>query len=456
MLKALGAALFSFLLVPPAYAEIKTDGAVILQYIHEDNRDLGSSDALPSDSLAEQLQIGVRNNLDKYRYWVGRARYFNINSHNLDRTDEGDPSNPIVKGDDQFLELRELYYAQKNIWPGTELKIGRQRLREPRALWWNADSDLIRLSYKDKKNAGFIAAGEDLGSYRTGTEEFARDKNRFRVLGEYSYEYRPQHKIEPRFVFEHDHSDGHETGALISYDDIDREDLTGAYFGLRGTGIFDDLDGYKIAYRGDVIGLAGRQDVEEEQSSGGAYLINSQERNSVRAWVLDGGIAVMPWQEGFVLRVGYAMGSGDKPGGHDTQFRQTGLEGGSSRMELERQAQRNYGEVFRPELSNIQIANVAAAYPVSSALELGLSYFHYTQIEKDNDVRRSGLRADPNGLDASLGQEIDVSAVTNLDKVLPVSGVTWRNVGGMFMPGDAYDDNDDAALRLFSEVRIRF
>ena len=89
-----------------------------------------------------------------------------------------------------------------------------------------------------------------------------------------------------------------------------------------------------------------------------------------------------------------------------------------------------------------------------------MDYYRYAQAEKEDDVRRSGLRADPDGLSADLGQAIDVEITADLDRFIPIQGlrgVQWRTVGGAFDPGEAFAaGNDNAAYRLFSELRVRF
>lgn len=437
-----------------AHAATKVDSQIIMQYIHEDNRDLGTGNASVSDSLSEQFYLGVRGHIDRYRSWRVAGRVFNINSRNAANTiDDGEPSKPITSADDRFLELREAYYRHRNIASGLDLQIGRQRLREPRGLWWGSDNDLLKLSYKTKQGDGFIALGEDLGSYRTGQAEIARDDGRFRVLGEHRYEYRQDHWIEPRFVFEHDHSGERSVGAALSREDIDREDLTGLYAGLRAKGAATDRYGlHKFFYRADVIGLGGKQSVETLRGNNGAYIVDAVKDEGIGAWAFDGGVSAQPWESGVVFKAGYAMGSKD--------FRQTGLEGGSSRTDLERHANRNYGEAFRPELANMHIVTMGVTYPVNAVWTVGGDYFRYRQVDTDNDVRRSGLRAAPNGQDSDLGQEVDVRITADLENIIPVKalrGVQWRTVGGAFDPGDAYaHGNDDMALRVFSELRVRF
>lgn len=429
-------------------AETKIDGSVIFQYIGEDNRDLGYNDQGNTQSFSEQLQMRYRRTLDKKRYIVANGRVFNINSSGLQNSiDEGDPSNPIVSADDSFLELRELYYGQKDIGKNLELRIGRQRIREPRSLWWNSDNDLVAIYYKDKSQKGFVAAGEDLGSYRLGMEELPRDEKRFRIIGEYSRAVTSGLTLEPRFVFEHDHSGKDNISSLQT--DID--DLTGLYAGIRAAGTIQGEESAKLFYRADIMGVTGRQYVEA-----------IDDENTLSAWAMDYGVSVMPWKDGIVLNANIAFASGDSDDQNKNEFRQTGLEGGSSRSELERTAQRNYGEVLRPELSNIQVISAGVVYPVHPAWEFGLSYYHYTQMKADDNLRRAGLRADPDGNSTDLGQEVDVTVVGDLDSFFPkenrfLRGIQWRSVGGVFDPGDAFENgNDDPALRVFSELRLRF
>jgi hypothetical protein len=118
--------------------------------------------------------------------------------------------------------------------------------------------------------------------------------------------------------------------------------------------------------------------------------------------------------------------------------------------------------VLRPELSNIHVLSAGAAYPVSDATDVSLTYFNYHLANNDTGLRSSGITAPVNGNDSFLGQGLDFGVNVNVGKQFDVNvpymkSTDFRFVAGTFFPGDAYDpSNDNAAVRLFSELRFRF
>ena len=429
-----------------------------IQYIQEDNKDLGESEYRPTKSLAEQLQLSLKLPVDNKRYLYFKSRAYNFDS-NHDYISGSGLDSIGTSTDRKFLEMRELYYHQK--LEDYYVRLGRQKFREDRSLWWNDELDSVRVGFKNNNSAGFVALADNLYSYRTDKQEDGQDKNRLRILGEYIYSYADNHTIEPRFLFEHDHSGSVPFNDIIDADAADREDSNAAYMGLRTKGVIQE----KWRYRSDIIGLLGREKKQDftRISGSNSYRAGTLSHDDVRAWALDTSIDYDPdMPGGRIFKAGYAFGSGDRDGGSDTEFRQSGLEGNSSRNDNERPVQRNYGEVFRPELSNMHIATLGVTQDVNDDLQLGADYFYYRQAEKGNDVRRSGILANVNNHNAFLGQELDISATYDAGKALSLDNniadkVQLRTIGGVFMPGKAYDDgNENPAFRLYSEIKIQF
>lgn len=447
--------------------KIKTDIRVTLQYITEENKDLGTSGDEMEDSFSQQIQLmtGVDFTEDLFGFFHGRA--LNIDGE----TGFEDETGQAVGLNQSFFELRELYLQKKNlagIVP-LSLQVGRQRVREPRALWWNSDNDLVRLNYNSTLLNSFLAAGENLSSYRSNTDSDFRedDEDRFRILGESSWQYKYNHFLEGRFLYEDDHSDIEDTGSFVATDNRDNEDQNLFWAGVRTTGEFSKpmQSVAKIKYRADLMGVTGEEDILNTAAGPNADLrvVTGSTNRDVLGWGLDAGATVDPFQEGgWVFSLGYAFGSGDDGSGTNNAFRQTDMQGNSSRIGLERQQQKNYGEVLRPELSNIHILSAGAAYPVTEATDASLNYYYYRLDEEETSLRSSGITAPVNGTDKSLGQGLDfvlnVNVSEEFDVNVPYADRTdFRFVAGTFFPGDAYDpSNDNAALRLFTELRFKF
>jgi hypothetical protein len=111
---------------------------------------------------------------------------------------------------------------------------------------------------------------------------------------------------------------------------------------------------------------------------------------------------------------------------------------------------RYYGELLRPELSNLQVITVGFGHRFLSASSLDLVYRNFRQVYASTSLRSARIRAPLNGEDRDVGDEIDL-----------VIGVEeWRNwelmiVGSVFLPGDAFGPNaDEKAYR--ADLRVRY
>lgn len=440
-----------------------------LQYIVEEDPDLGTGTAGTEDSLSEQL--AVRAGVDFTDEWFAlfHGRALNIDGESGFDDDTGATINDGA--DETFAELRELYVLKRNLFGATpwSLQVGRQRVREPRALWWNSDNDLVRFNYDTTLLKGFVAAGEDMRSYRTGTHSDFRhdDEDRFRVFGESSYQYTMGHFIEGRLLYEDDHSGMEAPGTIIDAGDRDNEDQNLLWAGVRATGNAENAvpSIASLKYRADLMGVFGEEDNLTSVAGPGAETrtVTGSDNRDVSAWGFDGGVVLDPGVLGGpVGMLGYAYGSGDNGTGSDSEFRQTDIQGNSSRTGLERQQQKNYGEVFRPELSNIHVLNAGLGVPVTQASDVALSYFYYRLDEDATGLRSSGISAPLNGNDKDLGQELDIAFNVDVDEQFNlqpnlIEGINFRLVTGGFFPGDAYEPTgDDTAYRIFTELQFRF
>lgn len=448
--------------------KFEVDVGLNFQYIGLESPDLGTGNSDFESSFSEQLQLAAGANFtdDLFGYFYGRA--LNIDG---DSGFDDDENGSSVSAEQSFLELRQLYLKKSNLFNVTplSLQVGRQRVRETRAIWWNSDNDLVRLNYDSTLLSGFVAAGENMASYRTGegTDFMEADEDRFRTLGEVSWQYRYNHFLEGRFLYEDDHSGLEPVGSVVDANDRDNEDQNIAWVGVRAAGdVLKPVDMMgRLKYRADVIGAWGEEDLLTTAAGApGTRTVTGSRTRDVRAWAFDGGITADPGAEGgVVLTAGYAFGSGDDnpADGTDGEFRQSDMQGSSSRVGLERQQQKNYGEVLRPELSNLHVLTVGAGYPVTDATDVGLTYFHYRLDENATGLRSSGISAPMNNTDKDVGQALDFAVNVDVDdefglKNAYAKDIDFRFVVGSFFPGDAYGAGDHEAFRFFSELKFKF
>lgn len=463
----------------PAYAAedpapknpLALNAELSFQYLGQQDRDLGSAGAGYQDSFSEQAQVmaGYHFTPNLLGYFHGRA--LNVDGDTGFQDDTGETTSSAAS----FLELRQLYLRFENLFssPPAYLQVGRQRLREPSSLWWNSDQDLIKAGYDSTLFSAFVAGGEEMHSYRTGSnDDFQEaDKDRLHIIGEASWQHTYNHFLEARAVYENDHSGIEPVGSFVNADDRDNEDQNLFWAGIRAAGELTDKENHpfigQFKYRADLMGVAGEEDLLNTAAGpGGFRTVTGSTGRDVRAWAFDGRVIAKPFSgiHAPALTLGYAYGSGEEnPAGTDTdsEFRQTDLDGTSSRLGLERNQQSHYGEVLRPELSNIHIAMAGVAVPLSDHTDISATYFNYHLAEDATSHRSSGVTAAMTGTDKDVGQAVDIGFYVDLDdqfssKLPYTRDIDFRIVAGSFFPGDAYGVNDEDAYRVFSELKFKF
>jgi|GEM_PF-491059 alginate production protein len=153
------------------------------------------------------------------------------------------------------------------------------------------------------------------------------------------------------------------------------------------------------------------------------------------------------------LFAGYAWGSGDDDpdDGINREFRQSGLQDNNDKV-FGVASYRYYGEMFRPELSNMEIWTLGVGLRPNDLWSVDLVFHRYAQDVAATTIRESRLRRSPLGLDRDLGTEVDL--------VIGASGL-WGAWGleidfGHFMPGDAFGPFDDPATWVAAKIEYKF
>jgi alginate production protein len=152
------------------------------------------------------------------------------------------------------------------------------------------------------------------------------------------------------------------------------------------------------------------------------------------------------------LTLGYAMASGDtsRADGLDTNFRQTGLEDNSSRFGGLKRI-RYYGELFDPELSNMQIMTAGLGLRPADTVSIDLVLHRYQQHRERSRLASHGLEAELEGSSRDLGEEADLFITIRIFR-----GVDIGLVGGLFFPGRAFTDRRTPAFIWKPELRFYF
>jgi alginate production protein len=453
----------------PSNEFYKLSGTLKTQMIAEEGLDLRTRSSAFETGMAVDGRIGlfVYPADDMTAYVEGRAL------ENIGVINSSDDDGETQMGA-SFVELRQAWVEFANLFDNPRLftKLGRQRFRDDQGVWWNRDIDALRLSLGSTLTSGFIAVGQNMHNYRIGEEDHFRgdEKDRLRILSEISHRIAPDHTLEGRLLYENDYSGNKAIGSIVDNDDRDDEDARLLWFGLRAAG---KISGNQttLSYRLDGIGVSGSEQLSDSISGpgGGQRTITAQRKRDVRGWAVDGQIdvAFKEWMASPTVTLGYAYASGDDtPAGTatDKAFRQSGLEGNTSRPQenITQTNNRNYGEVLRPELSNLHIAKAGLHFPLINSSHINMSYFSYWLDEAAGGLRSSDISAPLNGVDNHIGQAIDFSVDVPIGQELNLqndiaNSLSSRILLGGFKAGDAYGAAaGEYAWRGTAEVRLRF
>ena len=453
-----------------AVAEPKVNLSVNLkaQVEFSDDLSLETQDENGTDSQTLELKTKLDGSFNEDVSFLLEAR----GVKNYGEGGSFDSDTGEFSGEDDYLELRQYWvdYHGFDSYKPLSVRLGRQRFREDYGLWWNRDLDAVRLTHDATLFKSFVAIGQNLMEYRTGDGAYNEDDERIlRVIGEASWQWKPEQFIEGRAAYQNDHSGLESAGDEVDGDDFDADDADIVWLGVRAKGTITEAVDFieKPQYRVDVIGMAGTEDSLLTTSSGENRLVTGDEETDLRGWAVDLGldvpVNVSPSLQP-IFHVGYAYGSGDDDASDndDHNFRQTGLDSNSSHLSGFPSSTDNYGSVLHPDLSNLHIATVGVDVPVTDALDIAGFYHYYALAEAEGSTSVGAIDADVNGEDTDLGHgldlmfNLDVAEQFNYDPVI-VDKINLKTTLGGFRAGDAYGDaQDETALRAKIDLNVRF
>ncbi|MFK7944205.1 MAG: alginate export family protein [Paracoccaceae bacterium] len=184
----------------------------------------------------------------------------------------------------------------------------------------------------------------------------------------------------------------------------------------------------------------------------GAFVIGEEDGRPVRGFGFDiGGL----WADRSITfrphaAAGLAFGSGDDGDGTDTAFRQTGAQGNSQRFGGVSSA-KIYGELVDPELSNLFVTTLSIGVRPTDRTSIGLIYHEYFQHRAEDELRDTNIDEDPSGDKGHLGREVDLVV-----GIKEFENIDLEFVGAVFLPGGAFDDDNDSAWMFESKIEFKF
>ncbi|WP_256868364.1 alginate export family protein [Candidatus Entotheonella palauensis] len=338
------------------------------------------------------------------------------------------------------------------------LQAGRQSIEEKREWWWDADLDALRLHYDQGRVRAELSVAQEMA---TDTSEDSRidseEAGIFRLLGHAVWEWASKHDLAGFFLYQHDHSERQREGDIVESDRRDATDANLVWFGVRAMGSLKTENLGEWSYWFDAAGVVGHEVVVGfDRTDDGRRVVDESEgiEQDVRGWAVDLGVS---WKTPLPLRptftLGYAVGSGDNDPdqGPGKAFRQTGLQDNNSRFSGVNSF-RYYGELLRPELSNLQIWTVTLGIPILNSSSVELVYHHYRQVEPQDRLRDVRINADPEGEGRRIGQEWNL--IVGIEE--------WKHweiewIGALFRAGSAYGDlSGELAYQVTLKVDYNF
>ncbi len=191
----------------------------------------------------------------------------------------------------------------------------------------------------------------------------------------------------------------------------DEEDAVLNWFGLRSRGRFKITDLGRVYYWLDSGIVYGKETLIDFNDSGDRQSkVSKRLERSRYGWGLDFGAtweSRLPYQPR--LTFGYAIGSGDADPDNEMNraYRQSGLQSNDNKFRGVNSF-RYYGELLRPELSNLKIRTIALGFPLLKNSSIELVYNHYTQIYAMDELRNSRLRTNPEGVNRDIGEAFNI------------------------------------------------
>ncbi len=293
---------------------------------------------------------------------------------------------------------------------GLGLQLGRQNLRETREWWWDADLDAARLYYDNGPFHGELAAGQELArvSSLQGIDPEQKRVARMTAMG--SWLWASKQTIELYALHHQDRSASEPVGASLNEEREDPSDARLTWLGIRAMGDRATEKVGDFRYWADAGWVRGRETLLKFNNANGVSTVDSRTDVKVRGSAFDVGLSwrtLLPLRPAFTL--GYAQASGDDSlnDGVDSAYRQTGLHNNKWRF-FGVNRFRYYGELLRPELSNLNVITAAVGLRFLENSSVELLYHRYRQMRASDSLRDVRIGADLNGKNRGVGEEYDL------------------------------------------------
>ncbi|MBI3900446.1 MAG: alginate export family protein [Gammaproteobacteria bacterium] len=368
-----------------------------------------------------KLQLSYRSS----EFWSAFGEV-KLNAQQQARTD-GSPrisSEGVARGE-TWLYIERLFDG------GGALQIGRQNISEPRGWWWDDELDAVRVHYVHEPWRLSTGVAEELA--RTSSTDDFIDPSQQRVrrwFGHGTWKLSDGLVVDAFFLQQRDRSKRSDVDSVIETARVDEADADLRWAGVRASGVVTLPQAATLSYWFDAAMVTGDETTFEfDDDEPGSSRVSARYEHRVRGRAIDLGTV---WQlasnRGPALTVNYARGSGDADASDDIDhaFRQTGLQNSDREF-------RAYGELLRPELSNLVVAGANFGVSVHDDSRLSVAYHRFRQVVPATFLRAARIEADLTGASKDIGDELS----------LLVEVREWRDVQielalAVFTAGEAF------------------
>ncbi len=352
------------------------------------------------------------------------------------------------------IELRGFSLKKTRLFhPLSSLTLGRSRLKEERAWWWDKDFTAIRLSYDATLLHMEIGLGERLLIFDITEDDREDDLKDIRLLfGTVSAQWHFQHFLEARILYQYDGSMTEQVGDAVSTRNFDEEDGKLFWVGLRAKGMANGSSRVRqLRYWADFSLLYGDVVRLSTQIRNGLRVVDARNSMTIKeAWAADMGLMLktnFPLQPAVLFS--YARARGDRSErGSVRQFKQPDLSTNRGRF-AGNTLIRYYGEALRPDLSNLHILTAGFSFSLVEPLYFQTILHKYWQDVAAPRLSGTRLGLSPSGNDSDIGEAIDF--------ILEGAPEKWWNIAfvfGIFRAGTAYEGAADT-LAYWSSFQLR-
>ena len=398
------------------------------KYRRDFSLDSNRQDDLWRGDAEFQLELFYRWSDNLFAFLEGSAIY----TSDLYREDGNEQNDDDLRRGQSWIYATELFETPFGI------QAGRQTVREKREWWWDESLDAIRLHYDLPRFHGELTFAEEVGPVSLDDEIKPEQDDVFRVLGRATWKWAKKQRLSFFLAYQDDHSDIPDPGDVVDSDIEDEADARLTWAGVRSMGRWKYSPLARIYYWADAAIVRGDADIIDFDDVGsGNSVVDSISHVDVEGWGADIG-ATLVTRHPAVPRItlAYAWGSGDNdPGDNkDKSFQQTSLQDNNGRFRGVNRF-RYYGELLRPELSNLRIFTLSLGYPLLTNSSVELVYHDYRQAHADNSRRVGRIGARPEGEDTDIGQELDL--VFGFEET---RNLEFEIIAAVFKSGEAYGD----------------